>query len=269
MEFLQARFYTPAWKRPIDLMVIHDMEAPEKGDTAEAVARYFHNGGTRASAHYCIDNNSVVQCVEDMDVAWAAPGANHQGLHFEHAGYARQTAEDWSDAYSQQMLSISAALMADKCKQYNVPMAFVDAAALHKGYRGITTHAEITKATGTVGGHTDPGPNFPMSNFISMVQNSARTSGEVIHQETRQKLNAPIVGMIARPQGDGYWEFGADGGIFNYGNAKFYGSLGNMHLNAPIVGGAATSTGEGYWLVAEDGGIFSFGDAQFYGAASS
>jgi hypothetical protein len=31
----------------------------------------------------------------------------------------------------------------------------------------------------------------------------------------------------------------SDGGIFNYGDAGFYGSAGAIHLNQPIVGMAA------------------------------
>ncbi len=91
-------------------------------------------------------------------------------------------------------------------------------------------------------------------------------------------LNAPIVG-IARtpfyepvpgqqpsPGAEGYWEVASDGGIFSFGDAKFYGSMGGKHLNAPIVGMAATPDGKGYWEVASDGGIFNFGDAKFYGS---
>ena len=37
-------------------------------------------------------------------------------------------------------------------------------------------------------------------------------------------LNQPIVGMAAMPDGDGYWFTAADGGLFNYGDAPFYGS---------------------------------------------
>ncbi len=64
----------------------------------------------------------------------------------------------------------------------------------------------------------------------------------------------------------GYWFVASDGGIFSFGDAKFYGSMGARHLNAPIVGMAATPDGKGYWFVASDGGIFSFGDAKFYGS---
>jgi len=79
-------------------------------------------------------------------------------------------------------------------------------------------------------------------------------------------LNAPIVGIAATPNGGGYWLLGADGGIFTYGNAQFYGSTGSLRLNKPVVGIASTPDGGGYWLVASDGGIFAFGDAPFYGS---
>ena len=78
--------------------------------------------------------------------------------------------------------------------------------------------------------------------------------------------NAPLVGMAATPDGKGYWLVAADGGVFSFGDASFYGSQGGAKLNQPIVGMAATPDGKGYWLVAADGGVFSFGDASFYGS---
>ena len=64
----------------------------------------------------------------------------------------------------------------------------------------------------------------------------------------------------------GYWQVGADGGVFTFGSAGFYGSTGSMRLNKPVVGMAPTPDHRGYWLVASDGGVFAFGDAQFYGS---
>ena len=58
----------------------------------------------------------------------------------------------------------------------------------------------------------------------------------------------------------------SDGGIFSFGNAAFYGSMGGKPLNKPIVGLAPSPGGTGYWEVASDGGIFSFGTAPFYGS---
>ncbi|HWD07672.1 MAG TPA: fibronectin type III domain-containing protein, partial [Actinomycetota bacterium] len=67
----------------------------------------------------------------------------------------------------------------------------------------------------------------------------------------------------------GYWLVATDGGIFNYGNAGFFGSAGGIQLNKPIVGMAPTHDGKGYTLVASDGGIFNYGDAGFFGSAGS
>jgi hypothetical protein len=77
--------------------------------------------------------------------------------------------------------------------------------------------------------------------------------------------------VVNNPSGglSGYWVVAPDGGIFSFGEAKFYGSTGGIKLNSPILGMAATPAGAGYWLVAADGGIFTFGDAQFYGSTGN
>jgi hypothetical protein len=77
------------------------------------------------------------------------------------------------------------------------------------------------------------------------------------------------VAQAANPSGSGYWLVAADGGVFTYGDAKFYGSLGGKKLRSPIVGITPTPTGGGYWLIAKDGGVFAFGDAEFRGSAGA
>jgi hypothetical protein len=49
-------------------------------------------------------------------------------------------------------------------------------------------------------------------------------------------LNKPVVGMEATIDGGGYRFVAADGGIFDFGDAVFYGSTGAIHLNKPVVG---------------------------------
>ena len=63
-------------------------------------------------------------------------------------------------------------------------------------------------------------------------------------------LNAPIVDVASTPSGRGYWEVGADGGIFTFGRAGYYGSTGSLVLNKPIVGMESGPGGRGYWEVA-------------------
>jgi ribosomal protein L24E len=72
--------------------------------------------------------------------------------------------------------------------------------------------------------------------------------------------------MAATPDGQGYWLVAADGGIFSFGDAGYFGSTGAIRLTEPIVGMAATKDGGGYMLVAADGGIFTFGDSGFFGS---
>jgi hypothetical protein len=79
-------------------------------------------------------------------------------------------------------------------------------------------------------------------------------------------LAAKAVGIASTPDGQGYWLVSADGGVFSFGTAAFYDSMGGRPLAAKIVGMAATPDGHGYWEVASDGGIFAFGDAAFYGS---
>jgi sugar lactone lactonase YvrE len=51
------------------------------------------------------------------------------------------------------------------------------------------------------------------------------------------RLNEPVVGMVR--YGDGYLMVGADGGIFNFSNLPFAGSLGDRPPNSPVVAVAA------------------------------
>ena len=41
-------------------------------------------------------------------------------------------------------------------------------------------------------------------------------------------LSSPIVGIEETPDGRGYWLFAADGGVFPFGDAPGYGSLGGV-----------------------------------------
>jgi hypothetical protein len=73
-------------------------------------------------------------------------------------------------------------------------------------------------------------------------------------------------GIASTPDGGGYWLVGIDGGVFAYGDAAFYGSMGGRTVNAPVAGIARTTDGHGYWLVGWDGGVYAFGDAPFSGS---
>lgn len=174
MQHIQARNYTRVFfpRRKIGVIVTHTMESPEKPSTAEDVARWAAGPtAPRASWHYGVDADSVVSCVKEKDVAWAAPGCNHNGIQIEHAGRAGQSSRDWNDPYSQAMLRRSAALVADICLRRNIPAVWLDADDLRRGARGLTTHADVTRAfPGPGRTHWDPGPNFPKRQYLALVR---------------------------------------------------------------------------------------------------
>jgi hypothetical protein len=75
-----------------------------------------------------------------------------------------------------------------------------------------------------------------------------------------------MVGFASTPDGGGYWQCGPDGGVFCFGNAGFFGSMGGKPLSHPVVDMAATPDGQGYALAAADGGVFAFGNVGFEGS---
>jgi len=124
----------------------------------------------KSSAHYCIDADSIVQCVPELSIAYHARGgdANLCAIGIELAGYAKQTRQQWLDEYGVRMLRLCRALLDDISRRRGIPLVLVTEAALkaHTA-RGLTTHAAITRAWKVYGGHYDPGTAFPMDLLLS------------------------------------------------------------------------------------------------------
>lgn len=171
MQFIQAKNFTKVQgHRVIDVVVLHTMEAVEKDGTALRVAQWFAGpAAPQASAHYCIDAHEIIGCVRENDIAWAAPGANRNGIQLEHAGFAKQNTTEWSDAYSQQMLESSATLCAAICVRHGIPVVRLEVADLIAGRRGLCGHIDVTRAFKR-STHTDPGGDFPWDRYLQRVR---------------------------------------------------------------------------------------------------
>jgi N-acetyl-anhydromuramyl-L-alanine amidase AmpD len=173
IPFIQAANFTKLWpqKRAVPtLIIVHTMEAPETPHTALNVASWFAGmNAPRASAHYCLDDAATIQCVRESDVAWAAPGANNNGIHLEHAGYAKFGAADWANDYSKAMLERSAQLAAQIMKRYPIPAVHLTVDQLKAGERGFCGHIDVTNAFCGGKGHTDPGGSYPWDSYLARV----------------------------------------------------------------------------------------------------
>lgn len=83
-----------------------------------------------------------------------------------------------------------------------------------------------------------------------------------------------IVGIAVDNTNGGYWEVGADGAVYSYDNAPYYGNaLGSIPPGQSVVAIAATPDGGGYWLVTNAGNVYApryngAGDSQYEGGIS-
>jgi hypothetical protein len=80
-------------------------------------------------------------------------------------------------------------------------------------------------------------------------------------------------GSTTSPPGHGaigYRLQGHDGGVFDFGQSQYFGSLPQVQtkglVGSPIEATANTWDNGGYWLAAADGGVFTYGDAPFFGS---
>ncbi len=164
--FIEAKYYHKGRLKPVELIVIHTMESPQTETVAKSVAIYFQNIGVQASAHYCIDDNEIIQCVYDKNTAWHCKNANANGIGLEHAGFCDTI--DWESDYSISMLENSAQLSAYLCKKFDIPIqkatfkADNDPTVIDKGFCG---HKEVPLH----GSHYDPGKNFPFDYYFELI----------------------------------------------------------------------------------------------------
>lgn len=98
------------------------------------------------------------------------------------------------------------------------------------------------------------------------------TAGDAVSYGDVKSDGSVPTGIIGTPSGNGYYIVLADGGVYSFGDAVFYGSFGGNPPGGRDISGIALSidgNGEvnGYWLVAEDGGVFSCGNAPFWGSS--
>lgn len=162
---------------PPPWIVLHDTEGPghlgvdDDRATAASNAAYFANPEAKVSTQLVVDNTGACyRCVADDQIAWGAGAVNPQALQIEMAApvgaAVGRTREDW--LAQDVLLDTAAAHVAHWCDLYDIPAVFVTGDDMLLGARGITTHAEVTKAFG--GSHIDPGPTFPIDEFIAMVR---------------------------------------------------------------------------------------------------
>jgi hypothetical protein len=176
-EYPDLKFVTPrSWRLAnrmyVQLIVIHDTEGSEHALSAEDGAAYDAKRTDGTSTHYFHDVNSTVQCVLTKHIAHTARAqGNLRGIHHELCGKASQGVEGWADANSQGTLRQAARQCARDSMRWDIPVRHLTVDQVRAGAKGFCSHWDITRAfPEDKGTHTDPGPDFPWSQFLDMVR---------------------------------------------------------------------------------------------------
>ncbi|GIH03361.1 hypothetical protein Rhe02_14280 [Rhizocola hellebori] len=132
----------------IQYVVIHTTQGSYNGTIS-----WIQNAASQVSAHYVVksSNGAVTQMVREKDIAWHAANwtYNTQSIGIEHEGFVEQ--DGW---YTEALYQSSAAIVRSVCAKYAIP----------KDRAHIIGHSEVPTAT-----HTDPGPRWNWSYFMSLV----------------------------------------------------------------------------------------------------
>lgn len=154
--------------KPIHRIVLHSTVSDCEPGGARNIASYFRSENAGGSAHYVVDPGETVQVVFDDTVAWHAP-PNRNSLGVEMCDRPHPTSKArWSDENHKAMLKRTARLVAELCLAYDVPPWHRSALALRLGRRGVTTHAQVSKAFAQ-SSHWDPGA-WPRFRFMRSVR---------------------------------------------------------------------------------------------------
>ena len=175
--FVESPNYTRRASRPIDVVVMHTMEIAERPDAAAICARWFATEASQVSAHYCVDAGTVIQCVQEKDIAWHARGGNTDSIGVELAGFARQTRRQWADDVLDRSPRPRRHPRGGHLPRRRIPVRWLVAGDLVAGRRGITGHVEVSRAFER-SDHWDPGPGFPIESFLDRVRRAAQDGTE-------------------------------------------------------------------------------------------
>jgi N-acetyl-anhydromuramyl-L-alanine amidase AmpD len=140
--------------RGIYYVVIHTVEG-----SATGAVSWFKNCASNVSAHYVVAySGTIYQCLNDGNIGWHAGNwyFNQHSIGIEHEGWTYQN--NWTDA----QYKASAKLTRWICLTYGIPM----------DRSHIIGHKEVPGAT-----HTDPGPYFNWTYYMSLVKQESGTSG--------------------------------------------------------------------------------------------
>jgi N-acetyl-anhydromuramyl-L-alanine amidase AmpD len=153
---------------PILAIAVHSTEStdiPDSTDDIKSIRHWFDNPASQASSHIGIDGDANTELwVHSNMKAWTIGAANSFTCNIEFIGRAGQPGSAWEEA----QIKEGARWAAYWALKYGIPVQKANVRNLNGlcvcTKRGILRHSDVTAAG--FGTHTDPGPQFPMDDFL-------------------------------------------------------------------------------------------------------
>ena len=155
-------------RAPVLAVAVHSTESTDiPGSTVDlgAIRAWFDNPDSQASSHIGIDGDGNTELwVHSHHKAWTIGAANSWTVNIEFIARAAQGPALWEDAQIRQ----GARWAAYWALRYGIPAQKANCRNINGlcvcTRKGVIRHSDVTAAG--FGTHTDPGPNWPMDDFL-------------------------------------------------------------------------------------------------------
>jgi hypothetical protein len=164
VPFIRPRTWTSGRPGgPPRFIVIHYTAGSEGPTAAEDGVAYDQRRTDGTSAHFYVDRDSIIQCVDTNDRSHTALYyGNLWGIHIEQCGTV-QTREQWLDPASRATIRNAAKVCAWAMQAHSLPLVRLVDSQIRTG-KGIGGHKDVTIGFWEDGGtHRDPDGNLPGS----------------------------------------------------------------------------------------------------------
>lgn len=166
---------------PIQAVAVHSTEGVDIPDSLrdlDGLHSWFNNPRSEASSHIGVDGDAHIDLyVERGMKAWTILQLNPVTWNIEFVAKAAQSAAAWEE----RQIKAAAKYAAYVCLKEGIPAQRGNVRKVNGwpviSKKGIIRHSDLTNAG--FGTHTDPGPNFPMGDFIDAVRFYKRNGWEV------------------------------------------------------------------------------------------
>jgi N-acetyl-anhydromuramyl-L-alanine amidase AmpD len=161
---------------PVLAVAVHSTESqdiPNSTDDLRSIRNWFDNPASQASSHIGIDGEGNTEVwVRSNRKAWTIGAANSWTVNIEFVGRAAQPAKDWEEA----QIKAGARWAAYWCLKYDIKVQRGTVGGINGlcvcRKKGVIRHKDVTDAG--FGSHTDPGPSFPIDDFLRYTRYFAR-----------------------------------------------------------------------------------------------